>query len=316
MKVADFDLEVVGGGTAGITIASRLAKDTSISVAVIEAGGFYEVDNGNYSVLPGLFPYSPFLATTAVYPQQPLMDWGLISTPQAGAQNRRIHYAQGKTLSGSSALNAMAYHRGTIGGYQWWANLTSDNSYTFRNLLPYFRKSCRFTAPNDAKRQTPNATVKFDSSAFSAAGGPLQVSYSNWVDPALTWLQRAFASIGLPVSNTGFNSGSLLGRTAWIPSTINPLTGERSSSQASFLEQAISHTDIIVYTQAQATKILFDSAVANGVAVTTQGVSYTISARKEVIVSAGVFHSPQLLMLSGKTLLDSNSTHADACHMM
>ncbi|KAL8782689.1 MAG: hypothetical protein Q9213_005168 [Squamulea squamosa] len=301
-KTADFYAEVVGGGTAGITIASRLAENPSVSVAVVEAGGFYEVDNGNYSVLPGLYPYSPFLAATAVYPQQPLMDWGLISTPQAGAQNRKIHYAQGKTLSGSSAVNAMAYHRGTTGCYQWWANLTSDKSYTFPNLLPYFRKSCRFTAPNYTKRQTPNATVKFDSSAFSAAGGPLQVSYSNWVDPALTWLQRAFASIGLPRSNTGFNSGSLLGRTAWIPSTINPLTGERSSSQASFLEQAISHTNIIVYTQAQATKILFDSAVANGVAVTTNGVPYIISASKEVIVSAGVFHSPQLLMLSGKAL--------------
>lgn len=230
------------------------------------------------------------------------MDWDLISTPQAGAQNRRIHYAQGKTLSGSSALNAMAYHRGNIGGYQWWANLTSDRSYTFQNLLPYFRKSCNFTAPNYTKRQTPNATVKFDSSAFSAAGGPLQVSYSNWVDPALTWLQRAFASIGLPVSDAGFNSGSLLGRTAWIPSTINPLTGERSSSQASFLEQAIANTNIIVYTQSQATKILFNSAVANSVSVTTKGVPYTISANKEVILSAGVFHSPQLLMLSGKAI--------------
>lgn len=230
------------------------------------------------------------------------MDWGLISVPQIGAQNRRIHYAQGKTLSGSSALNAMAYHRGTIGGYQWWANLTADESYTFQSLLPYFRKSCTFTAPNDAKRRTPNATVKYDSSAFSAAGGPLHVSYSNWVDLALTWFQRAFVSIGLPVSDAGFNSGSLLGQTAWIPSTIDPLTGERSSSQASFLEQAIANTNIIVYTQAQATKILFKSAVASGVSVATNGVPYTISAGKEVIISAGVFHSPQLLMLSGNAL--------------
>lgn len=248
----------------------------------------------------------PFLAATPSYPQQPLMDWGLISVPQVGAQNRRIHYAQGKTLSGSSALNAMAYHRGTIGSYQWWANLTADNSYTFQRLLPYFRKSCTFTAPDSAKRRAPNATVKFDSRAFSAAGGPLHLSYSNWVDPALTWFQRAFASIGLPVSDAGFNSGSLLGQTAWIPSTINPLTGERSSSQTSFLEEAIPNTNIIVYTQAQATKILLESTVANGVLVATNGVPYTILANKEVIVSAGVFHSPQLLMLSGKTVQKDN----------
>jgi choline dehydrogenase len=291
--------EVIGGGTAGITIASRLAEDPSISVAIVEAGGFYEVDNGNYSVLPGLYPYSSFLAATESFPQQPLMDWGLVSVPQTGALNRKIHYAQGKTLSGSSALNAMAYHRSTIGSFQRWADLTDDESYTFENLLPYFEKSCNFTPPNDEKRKTPNATVKYDRSVFSDTGGPLKVSYSNWVDPALTWVQRAFEYIGLPISDVGFNSGLLTGKTAWLLSTIDPATGERSSSQRSFLEQAIKNTNIIVYTQAHATKILFDSTVASGVSVRTRGIDYTISANKEVILSAGVYHSPQLLMLSG-----------------
>lgn len=276
-------------------------------MAIIEAGGFYEVDNGNYSVLPGLFSHSPFLAATESFPQQPLMDWGLVSAPQTGALNRRIHYAQGKTLSGSSALNAMAYHRGTSGSYQRWADLTDDDSYTFQNLLPYFEKSCNFTPPNDAKRKTPNATVKYDPSVFSDTGGPLQVSYSNWVDPALTWFQRAFEYIGLPISDVGFNSGSLTGKTAWLTSTIDPATGKRSSSQTSFLEQAIKNTDITVYTQAQAAKILFDSTVASGVSVSTRGVGYTISASKEVILSAGVYHSPQLLMLSGTFVFTKES---------
>ena len=144
--------------------------------------------------------------------------------------------------------------------------------------------------------------VEFDPSAFSTTGGPLQVSHSNWVDPALTWFQKAFTAIGLPISNEGFNSGSLTDRAAWITSTIDPATGERSSSESSFLEQAISNTNWIIYTQAQATKTLFDSATANGVSVSTQGVSYDISAKNEVIVSAGVFHSPQLLMVSGACL--------------
>jgi choline dehydrogenase len=291
--------EVIGGGTAGITIASRLAEDPSISVAIVEAGGFYDVDNGNYSVLPGLFPSSPFYATTESFPQQPLMDWGLVSVPQIGALDRKIHYVQGKSLSGSSALNAMVYHRGTFGSCQRWADLTDDESYTFQNLLPYFEKSCHFTPPNDGKRKTPNATVKYDPSVFSDTGGPLQVSYSNWVDPALTWVQRAFEYIGLPISDVGFSSGVLVGKTAWLQSTIDPATGERSSSQKSFLEQAIKNTNIMVYTQAQATKILFNSTVASGVSVRTRGVDYIISANKEVILSAGVFHSPQLLMLSG-----------------
>ncbi len=253
-------------------------------------------------MLPGLFGASPFYATTEDFPQQPLVDWALISTPQAGSLNRKIHYAQGKTLSGSSALNAMAYHRGTLGTYQRWADTVGDDSYAFHNLLSYFQKSCNFSPPDEGKRNMKNATVKFDPQAFSVDGGPLQVSYSNWVDPALTWFQRAFAAVGLPISTSGFNSGSLVGRSSWIPSTINPMTGERSSSQSSFLQQIIEKSNIFVYTQAQVTKILLNSTTAHGVSVTTRSSSYLISARKEIIVSAGVFHSPQLLMLSGKHL--------------
>ncbi|KAI4160593.1 MAG: hypothetical protein LQ342_005614 [Letrouitia transgressa] len=290
--------KVVGGGTAGITLASRLAQNSSLSVAIIEAGGFYEVDNGNYSVLPGLWASEPFLTSTEIFPPQPLIDWGLVTAPQTGALNRKIHYARGKTLSGSSAINAMAYHRGTSGSYNRWASVVGDGSYTFANILPYFKKSCDFHPPDYNKRQILNATVKYDPSAFDTNGGPLEVSYSNWVDPALTWFERALVAIGLPINAKGFNSGSLTG-TSWIPSTIDPRIGERSSSESSFLQQAIEDSNFFLYTQAQATKILFNSTTAYGVNVTTRDVSYAISARKEVIISSGVFHSPQLLMLSG-----------------
>lgn len=291
--------KVVGGGTAGITLASRLAENSSLSIAIVEAGGFYEIDNGNFSVLPGLYAASPFYATTETFPQQPLVDWGLVTAPQTSALNRKIHYAQGKTLSGSSALNAMAYHRATSGSYDRWADMVGDDSYTFANLLPYFRRSCEFHPPDFNKRQILNATVQFDLSAFDVDGGPLQVSYSNWVDPALTWFERALVAIGLPVNKKGFNSGSLTG-TSWITSTIDPVIGERSSSESSFLQQTIEIDNVFVYTQAQATKIMFNSTRAYGVNVTTHGLSYLISARKEILLCAGVFHSPQLLMLSGK----------------
>lgn len=295
---AVYDYVVIGGGTAGIALASRLAENSSASVAIIEAGGFYEVDNGNRSVLPGLYAANPFLAATEIYPPQPLVDWGLVTTPQSGALNRRIHYAQGKTLAGSSALNAMAYHRGTSGTYDLWARMVGDDSYTFPNLLPFFQKSCTFSPPNYRKRQLRNATVKFDPSAFKAGAGPLQVSYSNWVDPALTWFERALVAIGLPINRSGFNSGSLNG-SSWVPSTIDPNLGERSSSEASFLESDIELNNLFVYTQTKAVKILFNGTTASAVNVTTQGVGYVISARKEIILSAGTFHSPQVLMLSG-----------------
>lgn len=143
-----------------MAVASRLAEWAS--VAVIEAGGLYEIDNGNLSVVPAGVMQMAVLGTAENTPRQPLMDWDLISVPQVGANNQRIHYAQGKTLGGSSAHNTMGYHRATKGSYQRWADLVGDQSYTFPNLLPFFKKSSHLTPPNLEKRNTPNATVMFD----------------------------------------------------------------------------------------------------------------------------------------------------------
>ena len=302
---------MVGGGTAGLVIASRLAKIAS--VGVVEAGGFYEQDNGNYSTVPYGSLQMPLVYSSEDYPKQPLIDWDLFSVPQVNAGNRRIHYARGKTLGGSSALNALSYHRATSGTYQKWAELAGDESFTFENLLPYYKKSCHLTPPDVVKRNSTSATVVYDSTAFdNSFGGPLQVSWNNWVDPTINALAKAVQSIGLPVSSTGFSSGSLSGHGAWVPSTIEPENAIRSSSQSSFLEEAIENTNIMVHTHTQALKILFASGSpkrANAVQVSTSGFQYTIHAKKEVIISAGVFHSPQLLMVSGKRLpLESRTT--------
>ncbi|KAL8951236.1 MAG: hypothetical protein Q9222_002781, partial [Ikaeria aurantiellina] len=288
----------IGGGTAGLTLATCLAQNTSFTIAIIEAGSLYEITNGNYSVLPDLYGSAPFYSNAANFFKQPLVDWGLVTTAQSGALNRKIHYPQGKTLGGSSGINAMAYHHGNAGSYTRWAEMVGDDSYTFPNLLRYFQNSCHFTSPDEAKRQTPNATVRFDAGAFSDTGGPLEVSYGSWVDKSYTWFERALVAIGLPINAGGFSSGSLNG-TSWITATINPTTGERSSSESSFLQHSLEVGNIFVYTQSRATKILFNSTKAYGVNVSTNDVSYSISARKEVILSTGIFHSPQLLMLTG-----------------
>jgi choline dehydrogenase len=105
----------------------------------------------------------------------------------------------------------------------------------------------------------------------------------------------------MPLSHLGFSSGILAPFSAWVTSEIKPEDATRSSSQASYLKQALTTTDITVYTHTQAKKILFDGTKkATGVLASTQGFEYYISANKEVIVSAGVFHSPQLLMVSGE----------------
>ncbi|KAF8854637.1 alcohol oxidase [Acephala macrosclerotiorum] len=302
---------IVGGGTAGLAIASRLAE--TFSVAVIEAGGFYEVENGNNSVVPWYALTTPVLSVSESYSRQPLVDWDLVSVPQTAAGNRRIHYARGKTLGGCSAINSMGYHRPTVGSFQYWADLVGDQSYTWPNVLPFFKKSTHLTLPNVQKRNVQNVTVPYDPTAFdNSLDGPIQVSWGNWIDITGTWLALAIQSIGLPLGPTGFSSGILSGFSGWVTAEIRAEDATRSSSDI-YLRQAIKNTQIAVYTHTQAMKILFDQGnlrKANAVLVSTAGLEYTVSATKEIIVSTGVFHSPQLLMVSGigpKATLDAHN---------
>lgn len=297
-SLADF-ISVVGGGNTGLAIAARLAEKAS--VAVIEAGGFHDQDNSNGSVVPAYaLTGLPFVAVGADYPRQPLMDWDLTTVPLPGVGGRVIHYAQAKTLGGCTTHNTMAYLRATKGSHEEWAGLAGDRTYAFENMLPYFRRSVTLSPPDWKKRNTPNATFTYDASAFaSGKGGPVQVSFNAWVDPAATWFAKAVQTEGLPLSAEGFSSGTLSGFSSWVPLTVDPILSERSTARA-YLEDVILRTQIIVYHQTQALKINFDpSKRATSVTVTTEDLEYTLSATKEIIVSAGVFHSPQLLMVSG-----------------
>ncbi|SLM40204.1 Glucose-methanol-choline oxidoreductase, N-terminal [Lasallia pustulata] len=295
---ATFDYVVVGGGTAGLTVAERLAEDPAISVAVIEAGSFYEIDNGNYSQIP---VDDAFYAGSSSSQIQPLIDWGIVTEPQSPLGGREIFYAQGKCLGGSSGRNYLDYTRGTNGSYQQWADAVGDQSFTFSNLLPYFKKSIHFTPPDTAKRSAGTAadtTVSYDPSAFSPSGGPLQLSYVNYFQPFSQYIERAFTALGLR-EIPGFNSGQLIG---WSEFTVtrDPKAATRSSSESSFLQQAINTSTIQVYHQTMAKRILFSAnKTAIGVTVNTANVPYTLSARKEVILAAGAFRSPQMLMVSG-----------------
>lgn len=96
---ATYDFIVIGGGTAGLAVAHRLAESGKHTVAVVEAGGFYEIENGNVSVVPG-YNYAYDMATVASANSEPLTDWGFLTTPQPQLLNRTIHYARGKTLGG------------------------------------------------------------------------------------------------------------------------------------------------------------------------------------------------------------------------
>ncbi|KAE9399651.1 alcohol oxidase [Gymnopus androsaceus JB14] len=290
-----FDYIVIGGGTAGLTVAARLSENSSVTVAVIEAGTFYQID-------------VPVLASTPLgdvafvgsrpLDSDPLDDWDFVTTPQPGAGGREIHYARGKCLGGSSAKNFMIYQRPTVQSLQMWADDVGDNSYTWDNFLPYFKKSVQFTKPNTSTR-VANATAEYNLDAFETNGGPLHVSYPNYAQPFSSYVQGGFSELNISTIED-FNSGSLIG-AQYTTTTIDPSGEQRASSEETFLEACAGRSNLKVYQLTMAKKIVFDSNLsATGVEVEAAGVlPLTIKATKEVILSAGAFQSPQLLMVSG-----------------
>lgn len=288
-----YDYVVVGGGTAGLVMAARLSEDPSTSVAVIEAGSFYELD-GNYSQIP---LYDTLWTGKDPKDTNPVIDWGFVTTPQAGALNASIHYARGKCFGGSSARNYMGYLRGTEDSYSKWANMVGDQSYNFDQLLPFFEKSLDFTPPDETKRAA-NATPQYDLSNLGNGGGPLSVTFSNYAMAVSSYVQKGLQQLGIQPIN-GLTSGKLLG-SSYVLETIQASTQERESSETAFLTPVLNRTNLVVYQLTLGKKVLFDSnKTATGIIVSTESEEYTLSANREIILSAGAFQSPQLLMVSG-----------------
>ncbi|EPE34745.1 FAD/NAD(P)-binding protein [Glarea lozoyensis ATCC 20868] len=267
-----FDYVIVGGGNADLTLAARLAKKHT--VAVIEAGSFYEIGNGNRSNIPA---YDIEYTGKDPRDTNPLIYWGFSTTPQTELLNVSAHYTRGKTLGGCSARNYMAYHRGTRLAYQKWADDIDDQSYSFKDMLPFFEKSIHYTPP-DGQKRAQNATPEVDLSNLTSnnSDSPLSVTFANYAQPASSWVQRAFQQISVhPI--TGFTSGNLIG-SSYTLATINASTQTRDSSETSFLRSSLNNGNLTIYTSSLATKIIFDEhKVAVGVNVDTEGLNYTLS---------------------------------------
>ncbi|KAI0529975.1 GMC oxidoreductase [Xylaria digitata] len=197
---------------------------------------------------------------------QPRTDWGYITTPQAGAFNQELHYPRAKMLGGCSGRNYMIYQRPTIGVMDKWAEAVNDTSFTSRRLA--------------------NVTPEYDMAYFANSSGPLSSTYSNY---AYTF----------PTPRPGFVDGALFSH-AYSLFTIDAETQTRASSETAFLQRSLRDSNYFLYDLTMGKQIVFDDdKKATGVRVNTFGAEYTLSARKEVILSAGVIGSPQLLQASG-----------------
>ncbi|PLW08728.1 hypothetical protein PCANC_26122, partial [Puccinia coronata f. sp. avenae] len=306
-----FDYVIVGAGTAGMALASRLSEDPKVQVAVVEAGIDYEESPVNKRLVD-----TPGADTTGCGSKDhdnatDAIDWRFHTIPQPGANNRTIRYARGKTVGGSSARNFMIYHRPSRGSLDKWAELTGDSEWTFGKRFGDYKKSVSFTPPkHDLRREAPAA--QYDAQAFIGANGPVQVSYPNMAQSFSRYMQLSLNEKGLH-SSQGFNGGTLDG-VQYASVTIDPKDSHRSSSRA-FYAAAHTRRNLVVYTNTMVRKIILDDSKpprARGIELFHQKkdkLPDRLIAKKEVILSAGAFQSPQLLMVSGIGPKDQLKAH-------
>ena len=264
----EVDFLVLGGGSAGCVLASRLSEDPSVNVALIEAGGAGD----------GWVVETP-IAGVLMAPTK-LNNWAYETVPQPGLGGRRGYQPRGRTLGGSSAINAMIYTRGRPADYDRWAAL-GNPGWSYAEALPYFRK-----AENNEAFAEP----------FHGRGGPLNVANSRSDNPFQQRFLDAAREAQLPL-NDDFNGARQEGLGLYQVTQIN---GERCSAARAYLKPHLgARPNLRVETHARALRLLFDGKRAVGAEILQRGVKRVIRARREIMVCLGAFGSPQLLMLSG-----------------
>ena len=260
----EFDIIVVGGGSAGSAVAGRLSEGGRYSVCLIEAGG---TNNNMLVKTPG---FMPFIRGAS--------NWKYETVPQKGLNGRTGYQPRGRGLGGSSAINAMVYIRGHKWDYDNWAELGCDG-WSYDDVLPVFKR-----CEDNARGANP----------YHGAGGPLSVMDQHWPQAGSLAFVEAAAELQLP-RNSDFNGASQDGFGLY---QVTQKGGERWTAARAYVEPARDRMEII--TGALTEKILVENGRATGVVIAQGwGRKRTVRARGAVVLSAGAFGSPQILQLSG-----------------
>ncbi|KAF7302287.1 Choline dehydrogenase [Mycena indigotica] len=290
-----FDFVIVGGGTAGLALAARLAEWKNTTIAVIEAG----TDGSEFAdriAIPGMAYIDGLSGTT--------YDWAYTTTAQASAGNATRVWPRGKGLGGSSATNGGFWCRGSAPEYDAWNALQNGaanaEDWGWDKMQAAMKKAETFTPMAEANAALLSVTHDPDAHGKT---GPIQSSYSAYQYSHLATWVPTMVNMGLPHTLDPANGDNI--GVAFVPSIINPHNGSRSDSKSAYIAP-YAGTNLVILTGFQVTKINWNStisgaAVAGGVsfAANAGGTVYKVNAAKEVILSGGTIGSPQILQVSG-----------------
>ncbi|MGY2001629.1 GMC family oxidoreductase [Blastococcus sp. SYSU DS1024] len=265
--VEEFDVVVVGAGSAGSAVAGRLSEDPTLRVLVLEAGGADDVLE--VKIPAGLYKV-----------WRTRHDWNYTTDGQPGLGGRKLFWPRGKLLGGSSSINAMIYIRGARADYDEWAELTGDPSWSYEQVLPLFRRM-----EDNARGADP----------WHGVGGPLRVEDLRSPHPWTTAVVEAAVASGYP-RNPDFNGATQEGVGQY---QVTQKRGRRWSAADAYLRPAAGRANLTVRTGALTTRVLVEDGRATGVEYRCGGRLHTVRATREVVLSGGAVNSPQLLMLSG-----------------
>lgn len=262
-----FDYVIIGAGSAGCVLANRLSANPAHRVLLLEAGG---ADWNPLIHMP---------AGIARLVNNRRLNWNYETDPEPTLQGRRLWWPRGKTLGGSSSINAMCYIRGVPSDYDSWADATGDTRWSWTEVLPWFLLS------EDNTR---------GANAWHATGGPLSVSDLRYHNPLSEALIEAGDSAGF-ARNPDFNGNTQAGFGLY---QVTQREGARCSTSVAFLRPARERRNLHVRTHALVERVLIEQGRATGVLMRHKRRRETIRAH-QVILAAGAINSPQVLMLSG-----------------